>query len=190
MAEAALLKPQKLFFRFIVFRFTKILLSAYLKSLKFLMAHSWIYSLFFSFTKILLSAYAAQPGSSMATRRSSRTSPTDSRKPNGCFIFEKMRHPAKQKGHFSQKKTLSLSAEATINAAGKDRIYVIFFLEYKDRDLITHEPHCHHLCYKSFTYSDSCSFPNASPMINPENASTYPLLLLQSENTNGSVRKQ
>ena len=88
------------------------------------------------------------------------------------------------------KENLSLSAEATINAAGKDRIYVIFFLEYNDRDLITHEPHCHHLCYKSFTYSDSCSFPNASPMINPENASTYPLLLLQSENTNGSVRKQ
>lgn len=27
-------------------------------------------------------------------------------------------------------------------------------------------------------------------MINPENASTYPLLLLQSENANGSVRKQ
>ena len=91
------------------------------------MAHSWIYSLFFSFTKILLSAYAAQPGSSMATRRSSRTSPTNSRKPNGCFIFEKMRHPAKQKGTFSQKENLSLPAEATINAAAKDRIYVIFF---------------------------------------------------------------
>ena len=88
------------------------------------------------------------------------------------------------------KENLSLSAEATINAAGKDRIYVIFFLEYKDRDLITHESHCHHLCYKSFTHSDSCSFPKASPMINPENASTYPLLLLQSENTNVSVRKQ
>ena len=52
-----------------------------------------------------------------------------------------------------------------------------FYLKYKDFDLIAHEPHCHHLCYKSFTRSYSCSFPKASPTINPENASTYPLLL-------------
>lgn len=48
-----------------------------------------------------------------------------------------------------------------------------FYFQNKDIDLITHEPHCHHLCYKSFAHSYSCSFPKASRMINFEIAFSY-----------------
>ena len=74
-----------------------------------------IFLLFFRFTKILSAAYLAQPGSSSVylaqTRRSSRSSSTDSSKPlfsNKLLHMWKDTHSAKQKGHSGQKDPYSV----------------------------------------------------------------------------------
>ena len=79
----------------------------------------------FRLTKILSSAYLAQPGPSMATRRSSRSSSANSSKPlfpNSCFICRKTCNQQNQKDIVA-KNILTLLAEATIKAAAKDKTF-------------------------------------------------------------------
>ena len=80
----------------------------------------------FRITKILPSVYLAQPGSSMATRRSSRSSSANSSKPlflNSCFICRKTRIQENKKDILTKKifTLFTLLAEATIKEEAEDK---------------------------------------------------------------------
>ena len=95
--------------------------------------------LFFRFTKVSSSTKSREPRLSMATRRSSRSSSTDSRNPlfpNSCFINKK---------DIVAKTILTLSAEATIKAAAKIKM-CNFYFQNKDLDLLAHQLQCDHPC--------------------------------------------
>ena len=84
----------------------------------------------------------AQPGSSMVTRRSSRSSSTGSTKPlfpNSCFICG--RHTFSKTKRIVARKILTLLAKATVMGAANDKM-CDFYFQSKDLDLIAHDLLC------------------------------------------------
>ena len=100
----------------------------------------------FIFTKILPSTYLAQPGSSMAIRRSSRRSSADSSNPlfpKSCIICGKTRTQQNKKG-IVPKKIFRLLAEVSIKIAAKDKM-CDFYFQNNDLDLVALELLCRNL---------------------------------------------
>ena len=75
------------------------------------------------------------------------------------------------------KKTFTPWEQAIIKVSAKDKMSDFYFLN-KVLHLIAYELLCHHSYYESFTFSNSCSFWKASPMINFEKALNHLLSIV------------
>ena len=114
----------------------------------------------------------------MATK-SSKSSPTESSKPlfpNSYFICERTRIRQNKK-ELVVKKTFTPWEKAIIKAAAKDKMSNFYFLN-KVLHLVAYGLLCHHPYYGSFTFSNSCSFWKASPIISFEEALNHLLSIV------------